>query len=181
MKTHTYSNEAFSVYGFATKDECESLIDRAESAGFEAAPVQTSEGPEVISSARNNLRVSFKDKALALAFWERATSQNFPNMGRWRPIGLNEQIRIYRYDKHHMFRRHNDGAFFRNEKEESRCTFMVYLNDDFEGGATTFDDFTVWPQRGMAVCFAHNLYHEGSIVTCGQKYVLRTDVMYGAK
>ena len=57
-------------------------------------------------------------------------------------------------------------------------TFMVYLNDDFEGGETDFGDFLVTPKIGDALCFMHSSMHEGRAVSNGTKYVLRTDVMY---
>jgi hypothetical protein len=55
---------------------------------------------------------------------------------------------------------------------------MMYLNDNFEGGETTFRELKIRPRQGMALLFLHNLYHEGTQVTRGVKYVLRTDVMY---
>ncbi len=57
---------------------------------------------------------------------------------------------------------------------------MLYLNDDFTGGATDFHDFaaSVTPRTGMALLFQHMLLHEGATVLTGVKYVLRTDVMY---
>ena len=55
---------------------------------------------------------------------------------------------------------------------------MIYLHDNFEGGETTFKGISIRPKQGMALLFLHNLYHEGSEVTKGVKYVLRTDVMY---
>jgi hypothetical protein len=30
----------------------------------------------------------------------------------------------------------------------------------------------------MALIFLHSIWHEGAVVQSGQKYVLRTDVMY---
>jgi len=39
----------------------------------------------------------------------------------------------------------------------SKLTFMVYLNDDFEGGYTDFEDFKIWPECGMAAIFNHKL------------------------
>jgi len=79
------------------------------------------------------------------------------------------------------FAPHYDGCFRRNPSECSELTFMVYLNDGFAGGATTFHDFDeeVVPQAGMALLFQHQLLHEGCVVTSGVKYVLRSDVMYG--
>jgi hypothetical protein len=37
----------------------------------------------------------------------------------------------------------------------------------------------VAPQADLALVFAHYLLHEGVVVSAGQKYVLRSDVMYG--
>ena len=50
------------------------------------------------------------------------------------PVGANERFRCYRYKPGQKFAAHYDGAFERDETERSLLTFMVYLNDDFEGG-----------------------------------------------
>jgi hypothetical protein len=64
---------------------------------------------------------------------------------------------------------------------------MVYLNDDFDGGATSFSDdgfgfpggmLRITPAKGMGLLFHHPILHRGDPVTTGRKYVLRTDVMY---
>ena len=63
---------------------------------------------------------------------------------------------------------------------------MVYLNDGYEGGGTSFIDpygrlfdlFTVIPKEGSALFFYHHLDHRGDEVMAGRKYVLRTDVMF---
>jgi len=76
----------------------------------------------------------------------------------------------------------------------SKLTFIIYLNGDFEGGCTTFytpnsgeegvlDSRPVKPRIGSATVFPHGdcgtpLLHEGSAVTSGTKYLLRTDVVY---
>ena len=57
---------------------------------------------------------------------------------------------------------------------------MVYLNDTYEGGATRFESTKVVGSAGMALVFQHGLVHEGSKVTSGVKYVLRSDVMFSA-
>ena len=69
----------------------------------------------------------------------------------------------------------------RNEFEASYFTFMIYLNDDYEGGQTTFNHVTIEPKQGTALIFQHDLEHEGKAVTQGIKYVLRTDIMYQLK
>lgn len=75
---------------------------------------------------------------------------------------------------------HKDGPW-REEGLESRLTFLAYPNEGFEGGETDFRNFKVQPQTGMAVLFVHDTWHEGVEVRSGQKYVLRSDVLYGAK
>jgi len=68
-------------------------------------------------------------------------------------------------------------------------TFMIYLNDGMPGGETRFfadveqvvqqcPYLSVQPKEGMALLFLHSIWHEGAVVHSGQKYVLRTDVMY---
>jgi hypothetical protein len=49
------------------------------------------------------------------------------------------------------------------------------------GGETRFENVSVAPAPGLALVFDHYLMHEGAPVIEGQKYVLRTDVMYSAE
>jgi hypothetical protein len=48
-----------------------------------------------------------------------------------------------------------------------------------EAMSTRFEELEVVGQLGMALVFEHTLFHEGSEVLEGVKYVLRSDVMYG--
>ena len=101
---------------------------------------------------------------------------------RWRHTssvsGFNERFRYYRYEKQQQFTWHQDGAVRLDSGEESFLTFMIYLNDQFDGGHTEFGWESVRPVEGMALVFPHHLRHQGSVVTGGVKYVLRTDVLY---
>jgi len=102
-------------------------------------------------------------------------------------VSLNERLRFYRYDGGEIFRKHFDGAFPRGSDECSYLTFIVYLNDGFEGGHTTFfvqrKPTLIDPKQGSALLFFHGDHedsplHEGSVVKSGRKYVFRSDVMY---
>ena len=55
---------------------------------------------------------------------------------------------------------------------------MIYLNDNYQGGETSFNDVIIKPKQGMALIFQHDVEHAGNPVTQGAKYVLRTDIMY---
>ena len=120
----------------------------------------------------------YKDRKLADIYWEKLKDSCPDKIENSEAIGLNEQFRFYKYESNQRFKRHIDGRFKRNENEESRITFMIYLNNDFEGGETEFDDIIIKPQIGTALCFIHEQKHEGCPVTEGVKYVIRTDVMY---
>jgi predicted 2-oxoglutarate/Fe(II)-dependent dioxygenase YbiX len=160
--------------------ECEALIGRIEAEGPTAAPVTTSRGMVMMPQLRNNERVMFDDPKLAALLFVRVL-QTLPRELEGRvPVGANERLRCYRYREGQRFRAHFDGSFKRSAHEESELTLMVYLNDGFGGGETTFIDLEqrVAPKRGMALLFTHLQLHEGCEVTRGVKYVLRSDVMY---
>jgi len=169
----------FTVAGVLTPDECREFIAFTEAKGYEAAPITTAGGFALRPDIRNNTRVIVDDAGRAAALWGRLR-EHVPLFLRGRQaIGLNERFRFYRYDPGERFALHRDGAFRRENGEESQLTLMVYLNEGFGGGDTVFVDATVTPKLGMALIFEHQLLHEGTAVTSGRKYVLRTDVMYG--
>jgi prolyl 4-hydroxylase len=164
------------VSNILSAEECDAFIRLTEGAGYEHAPIGG--GTLIRPEVRNNGRVMIDDPALATALWKRL-SRHLPEVSyEYRVIGLNERFRYYRYDVGEYFKWHRDGAFVRSHFERSLFTAMVYLNDDFEGGATDFGAVKITPRRGMALLFEHQQLHQGATVTQGRKYVLRTDVMY---
>jgi Rps23 Pro-64 3,4-dihydroxylase Tpa1-like proline 4-hydroxylase len=143
----------------------------------------------MLTNIRNNDRVNFDDPAYAHALWERAKQHVPEESAAGNPIGLNERFRFYRYEPAQRFKGHRDGVVERSPNEQSRLTFMIYLNEDFEGGQTVFYSETrnnslreivasIAPRTGMGLFFAHEWWHEGAPVLSGRKYVLRTDVMF---
>lgn len=186
---HPSGTRIWTVERFYTTAECEGAIADAERRGFEEALITTGRGMVMRKDVRNNDRVIFDDPTLASALFGKVEPHVprtlrdlvFPEEPPWALTGLNERFRVYRYHPGHRFKPHFDGAFVRErDVEESALTFMIYLNDDFDGGATEFldDDVTIVPRAGSALFFFHPLLHEGCEVTRGTKYVLRTDVMY---
>ncbi|OWK37696.1 prolyl hydroxylase family protein [Fimbriiglobus ruber] len=183
--------DIFVVHDFLSRDECWQFVARSEAAGFGDAPINAGiAGAVVRKDVRNNERVMIDDWSLARDLWARAKAFVPPAFGRWHAVGLNERFRFYRYDPGQRFTWHFDGPFERDVGDRSRLTFMLYLNDDFEGGETQFnlsphntvrvDDpmLRVTPKSGQALVFQHAILHQGATVTKGRKYVLRTDVMY---
>jgi hypothetical protein len=172
----------FVVHQFAAPEECRAFIDRTEAIGYEEAPITTAGGFVMRKDVRDNERVIIDDVALAQVLFERARPFLPARWFDWELVGLNERFRFYRYDPGQRFAPHTDGYFERPNGERSHLTFMVYLNEGFEGGTTKFayfrQEIDVVPRVGMALVFAHKLLHEGAAVVSGRKYVLRSDVMY---
>jgi hypothetical protein len=123
-------------------------------------------------------------------------------------VGLNARFRLYRYFPGAVYRPHVDGAWPASGKDadgqyaydstsgavRSRLTALIYLNEGFGGGHTTFfapskdtpgvvESCGVAPREGAALFFPHggsegSLVHEGSALLSGTKYIIRTDVLY---
>lgn len=166
-----------------TPEECRECIAWTEREGYVAAPITTADGFAMRPDIRNNTRVILDDAGRADDLWRRLRDQ-IPQVLHYRgrqAIGLNERFRCYRYDPGERFKAHRDGFFRRENGDKSLLTFMIYLNEGFEGGETVFEEATVTPRLGMALIFEHQLVHEGATVTRGRKYVLRSDIMYARK
>jgi 2OG-Fe(II) oxygenase superfamily len=173
------------IADFLSAAQCDDYIRLGETMGFEGA---TMFAPRGVRDVRNNDRVILDDPERAETLYRALASHLAPSFQhRWAPVGLNERLRLYRYDVGQRFDWHRDGHFERLNGERSQFTFMIYLNDNFEGGSTSFrnDDgltsdghLRIAPQKGMALLFHHPIWHRGDSVTKGRKYVLRTDVMY---
>lgn len=174
--------KTFVIRHFLSPEECARFIERSEQTGYADAPITTAAGFLMRKDIRDNARVMMDDPDLAAEWWHRAKDLLVPEWFGWQLAGLNERFRYYRYDVGQRFARHTDGYFERNPLERSHFTFMVYLNDGFEGGETAFHEnrasLLVTPERGKALVFYHRQLHEGMPVRQGRKYVLRTDVMY---
>lgn len=179
-------NQIFTIANFFSPQECARYIEQSENAGYEEAAVGTRFGEEMRKDIRNNERLILDDENLAQELWQRLAP--FAPTPLWKrdAIGLNERLRFYRYDAGQTFKPHQDGSIKRANGQKSQVTFMVYLNHDFEGGATRFflrpphGEINIVPQTGMALLFLHTLQHEGATVESGRKYVVRSDVMYSA-
>jgi hypothetical protein len=177
------------IHDFLSDEECAALIRRSEGLIYEPGTV----ADMVIEDIRNNERVLIDDVTLASDLFHRAEPFLPADIEGHKLLGFNERWRFYRYDPGQTFKPHRDGSYMRMKSyEESQLTFMIYLNDGMTGGDTRFfagmehvalhrPYLSVQPRKGMALAFLHSVWHEGAVVHSGQKYVLRTDVMYKPK
>jgi len=178
MKLIQHSDKIWTIENFLSPKECEDLIIFSEQADYQEAQVSFASGAKMAKGIRNNYRLMYQDIDLAADYWEKLKPFCPEKIEDRMTAGLNERFRFYKYEATQRFKKHKDGSFRRNENEESKITFLIYLNDDFKGGETAFEDIVIQPKTGSALCFIHELKHEGKPVIEGLKYVLRSDVMY---
>jgi hypothetical protein len=62
-------------------------------------------------------------------------------------------------------------------------TLNIFLNDNFEGGETTFYEkdgkttrFVCKPKAGRGAFFYSQQFHEGNKILSGNKFLIRTDL-----
>lgn len=180
MNKIVYFEDLFVIDNFLSDSECDALVNQSEQIGYEEAMVQTGENTQsLLKSIRNNDRILFRNEELADKLFELAKPFLIHEVEKYCIVGLNEMFRFYKYSPKQRFKMHRDGSFKRNGDEKSFFTFLIYLNDEFEGGETEFKDLiTIKPKKGALVVFNHSYRHEGKVISEGVKYALRSDVMY---
>lgn len=195
--------------GVLSPAECTAIIAAGETVGFlPDAPVRE-DGGDVSILAHNFYWVV--DQAFHDSLWARVRELVPSSVFGRRSRGLNRRFRVYRYVPGAEYRAHIDGAWppsgiradddsyvydVSEGTQSSLFTFLIYLNDEFEGGETTYflpaardgtlNAYPVRPLMGAAALFPHGdardaPLHEGTGVRKGAKYVIRTEVEYDVK
>ena len=133
---------------------------------------------------RNQDRVIRDNPETAREMFHRLKYHLPDRMGNLCLLGLNERLRMYRYQVGQYFSPHMDHWYCPNDDRITLHTVIVYLNGDFDGGETRFSEElneVIKPAPGLVAIFQHKLRHEGCSVRSGTKYVIRTDTVYGIR
>ncbi|KAL4915280.1 hypothetical protein BDW62DRAFT_125464 [Aspergillus aurantiobrunneus] len=129
---------------------------------------------------------------------ENATPRSVKEIWGGEPLGLNANIRVYRYSPGQFFAQHYDDSNTLSflspsttpKPARTSWTLLIYLST-CAGGETVFypeptranrnpEPVSVAPEMGMALLHRHGdrcLLHEGKEVTGGEKWVLRSDLV----
>ncbi|KAF7977696.1 hypothetical protein HWV62_2952 [Athelia sp. TMB] len=197
---------AFLLTSVLSPSECAAIISASSALGFlPDQPVTSTEAASVLAANVYWLA----DPPFLAKLWTRLAHLLPQTIAGKHVRGLNARFRVYRYVPGAIYRPHLDGAWPASGVDPvtgeyvydssppddplwSRLTFLIYLNDEFRDGQTTFflpsptvgilDARPVKPRQGSVLVFPHGethaLLHEGSPVTEGGKFVIRTDVLY---
>lgn len=197
--------DLFTVPNFLTSAEAKAFIKTAESIGFAH---QGSLGPTKGEAYRDNDRIAVNNPCLADTIWVSGLDKLFSDIkicGKI-AVGLNPNIRFYRYKAGQRFGRHIDESVDLGGGKRTHYTLLIYLSgscnskakrdssddcnsllDHLVGGETVFYGSRnsvvaeVAPIEGMALLHIHGdkcMLHEARNVSNGFKYVFRSDVAF---
>jgi|JI6StandDraft_1071083.scaffolds.fasta_scaffold00256_35 prolyl 4-hydroxylase len=162
-------------------DLCAAYIRRMREGRTEVAPIVGAGGGTIVElETRNNTRVMWDDADEAAALLERLRDKVPERLSGMVLAGANPRLRLYRYGPGEKHGAHWDSVVELANGVRSMLTLVFYLNEGFEGGETDFVelDARVRPVLGRALLFQHRVMHIACEVRAGEKFVLRTDVLY---
>ncbi|KAI8998490.1 hypothetical protein BD414DRAFT_432341 [Trametes punicea] len=188
------------IDGFFSPEECKSYVKFIDSLPLELTPPKKRGEADRVNHRLSITSVDFAQRLFSVLA-PHLPEFPYPAWAK-RPTGaiarpphsLNSNIRLYKYSQGQYFGPHYDDSVRDPETgAKSEWTLLIYLTgsqDGVEGGETIFYKDqkgkareTMIPPltRGTALLHRHGqdcLLHEGSPVTKGTKYVLRSDLMF---
>jgi len=201
---------AFQLLDVLSSDECARLIGLTESLGYLADAAVS-----LPRSIRHNHNATWvADDVTTDIIWQRCRAQfrSDDDFDGKQALGINSRFRFYRYGKGDYFAAHSDGSWpgsrvvdgelITNAFDDrwSQLTFLLFLSEDYLGGATQFyidAQDAARPARGLegarkvdirtplgaALCFPHGMHplhclHSSQAIQSGRKYIIRSDVLF---
>jgi len=131
----------------------------------------------VAPSFRHASVIFLEDLPLLSGKFDRAIDETVKSAVRqvWNLNLDNHQgAQVIRYRPGGHYCAHADAAL---DQEDRYVTVLCYLNDDFEGGQTTFpylDNLSIQPESGKAVIFPSTYIHRAEPVLSGEKFAIVT-------
>jgi predicted 2-oxoglutarate/Fe(II)-dependent dioxygenase YbiX len=181
-----YAEEVRGVFSVRLYDarSCRAILRRAgASDDWGAAEVSVEEDEGYGSSVEEETRrasalTPARDSPIVREFDRRMNRVVKPLVRRLWGVGLRRHTgtHLVRYTRGNFYAPHTDAAL---DVSDRYFTVLCYLNDDFEGGQTSFPllGHSVEPRTGKAVIFPATYLHSSEPVLSGEKYVLVTWLM----
>jgi len=137
-------------------------------------------------------RISFLFGPVVVSCAGRGPGDESLEPGVWRPFGLGDVWRVARYHEvGDSIGPHVDDHLVLGPRTRSLKTFNLYLtgSECFSGGPFNFLQWvdnkcapdvvhSIIPTAGSAVVFDDFLLHEGGAITGGEKWILRSEILY---
>jgi predicted 2-oxoglutarate/Fe(II)-dependent dioxygenase YbiX len=176
-----HKDNIFSVKEFWSSSICEELINKAnEIRKFpDKELILNQKNLDDNLDSRNSFKALFLNTKLAKSLFKDIRPYlSVIKVINCKVSGIHPEFRIYKYIPGQEFKTHKDGKKVISICEYSIFSLLIYLNDDFKGGETCFENCSILPNKGDAVFFPHDYLHSGKVVTKGSKYVLRANILF---
>lgn len=169
-------NKIFTIPNFLTNNECDKFI----------MDITNKQDITNFTSVSNFKNDKYVDEILSYYFYgkiENIFKQNLIN--QLQIVKPNNLIMTGMYNENQQFGLHTDTGLYYDKQNnlKSRFTLLIYLNDDFTNGETSFydDNFThildVIPQKGMSLLFDIDMWHKGNIVIGNTKFWIGCEII----
>jgi hypothetical protein len=167
MLTYSYLNDQIiTIDNFLSDTKCDEFIDG----------INNNKATRNFTNSGNFVNHRYVDEKLSQSFYQTLIDRlDSPMICKLKINRANHLIMTGKYDKSQEFGLHTDtGAHYdRIAAEKSNYTLLIYLNDDYDGGTTSFFDdkfrhlLEIVPKKGMALLFDIGLWHQGNKVMNG--------------
>jgi hypothetical protein len=200
---------AFQLLNVLSIDEADTFIEQTERLGFHKdSPVS------LPYSVRHNDNLNWVvSENIDQTIWQRSKKYVVEKVNGQTAKGINARFRFYRYNIGDFFNPHTDGSWTGSRVINgelianayphlySQFSYLIFLNDDYEGGRTQFlvsktdpnkpatsstdtNIVSVNTPKGAALCFPHGMHplhcvHSSEPISVGTKYIIRTDILFG--
>ena len=147
--------------GFLSPVQCAAIINAAESTGFARSAVMDPKSP--ISHGRTSFQIFLPlDHPAVLPIVALVEARTGTSRTHF------EDLQVVRYTADQKYDAHYDVSENTPEKEIRTDSILMYLNESFKGGETSFPTarITVSPQTGLAVWWK-NVDANGDVLPCG--------------
>jgi len=182
------ATDVFVVEDFLDRETCQRLVTIARQQPSEPGRVlaRTADNPDVLDrDSQHRITTLIKTMGVADVFCPpvaRALRERVLPYYRADAIDWFEWPDVLQYDPGGLYEVHNDAEVYDPETSAWRraqdrdLSLLIYLNEDFDGGAIEFPDRkqAIQPATGLLVAFPsdHRFAHAARPVSSGTRYVI---------
>ena len=161
---------------------CTAEINRAANGPHTLPPRRVAEAApcRLVGADERPRFAAIDDPVLALRIFYRLAKMLPATREQAELAGLKPLLRCVRYRRGEGTEAHCDPARETADGQRSQLSVLVFLNENFGGGAIEFPSIgrIIEPRVGRAIVFPHAALHRDHTVAHGRKFVLEAEVFY---
>jgi len=172
-------NDLYVIDNFLNETEIETYLEYVKNQS-------ESQIKKAFNNQTNFFNAKLENSELSQTFYKKVENINIvdkSDMNR-KPIKACNYVFMAKYNPDGNFNLHTDTGSHFLPDEISYQTLLIYLNNDYTGGETTFYNqnfekkVVVIPKKGTAILFKIDLWHQGEKVLKGRKYWIGTEIVW---